>query len=574
MAFWCRINRFKLKHFPNQIAPRHYFGIPNASSLNSNASHTNPSIFEKPYWVIHSGPTSFCNNVRFFAAPVQAAKKEKKDTSGPRLNGNIQAPVIRLVAEEGLKEYFKFEDGKTVVISRSEALECARKLKLDLVEVQRNANPPVCKLMDFHREKYKQQLKEKDRAKSKSEVTLRKGDCKEVRFSGKTELKDLKMKADQIKRLMERGYRVKCRAMGKDQDLSGLLSRLSALIEDVSVVESGPLVRETEAHVVVRHIKFGMSKKGGGKKFKVLGDTSAEVQKATTAQATANSIGPTEELSSTENDSETEEEILSDEADLPISSSMESRDENLKDNKNAWSVVDSSDNFDEVFHLGDDVNGVISGSTDKQLTTAQESTSPLSSVNVSDLLHPTPVPEFTRANQVPSSPQGPFIRTENRYKGSEPRNQFPPTKPLDNRGPGMRDSVRLEPQFPNQRRQPPVDMNFSPPVAESRQVGTDASVFRNSKLPPNNMPKREPNPPSASSTPASSYGLFSTPIAPGEQGVPAEVRSTPISPNKNLPNLNSDDRQRPGPNTGGQKGWGVFSQGNSNAMPSRSSKPN
>ena len=345
-------------------------------------------------------------------------------------------------------------------------------------------------------------------------------------------------------------------------------------IEDVSVVESGPLVRETEAHVVVRHIKFGMSKKGGGKKFKVLGDTSAEVQKATTAQATANSIGPTEELSSTENDSETEEEILSDEADLPISSSMESRDENLKDNKNAWSVVDSSDNFDEVFHLGDDVNGVISGSTDKQLTTAQESTSPLSSVNVSDLLHPTPVPEFTRANQVPSSPQGPFIRTENRYKGSEPRNQFPRTKPLDNRGPGMRDSVRLEPQFPNQRRQPQVDMNFSPPVAESRQVGTDASVFRNSKLPPNNMPKREPNPPSASITPASSYGLFSTPIAPGEQGVPAEVRSTPISPNKNLPNLNSDDRQRPGPNTGGHKGWGVFSQGNSNAMPSRSSKPN
>ena len=64
MAFWCRINRFKLKHLPNQIVQRYYLG-------NSNASHTNPCVAEKPYWVIHSGPISFCNNVRFFAAPVQ-----------------------------------------------------------------------------------------------------------------------------------------------------------------------------------------------------------------------------------------------------------------------------------------------------------------------------------------------------------------------------------------------------------------------------------------------------------------------------------------------------------------------
>ncbi|KAL4616291.1 hypothetical protein ACB092_07G188200 [Castanea dentata] len=50
---------------------------------------------------------------------------------------------------------------------RKEAPECGGELKLDLVEVQRTANPPVCKLMDFHGEKYKKQLKEKDRAKSK-----------------------------------------------------------------------------------------------------------------------------------------------------------------------------------------------------------------------------------------------------------------------------------------------------------------------------------------------------------------------------------------------------------------------
>ncbi|KAK7854526.1 translation initiation factor if3-1 [Quercus suber] len=92
MAFWCRINWFKLKHLPNQIVQRYYLG-------NSNASHTNPCVVEKRYWVIHSGPISFCNNVRFLAAPVQAAKKEKKDTSGLRLNGQIQAHFVRLVTE-------------------------------------------------------------------------------------------------------------------------------------------------------------------------------------------------------------------------------------------------------------------------------------------------------------------------------------------------------------------------------------------------------------------------------------------------------------------------------------------
>ena len=61
MAFWCRINWFKLRHLPNQIVQRYYLG-------NSNASHTNPCVVEKPYWVIHSGPISFCNNVRFLAA--------------------------------------------------------------------------------------------------------------------------------------------------------------------------------------------------------------------------------------------------------------------------------------------------------------------------------------------------------------------------------------------------------------------------------------------------------------------------------------------------------------------------
>ncbi|XP_059449240.1 translation initiation factor IF3-1, mitochondrial [Corylus avellana] len=585
MGFYRRINRFKLKHYSHQIE-RYYLGIPNGASLNSNASKTSPCVVDKPYWVIHSGSTCFCNSVRFFAAPVQAKLKTEKGTNAPRMNGQIKASIVRLVTEKGHEK-----------VSMYEALERAKKLKLDLVEVQRNADPPVCKLMDFHREKYKQQLKEKDRAKSKSEVSLRKGDCKEVRFSGKTELKDLKMKADQVIRLMERGYRVKCRAMGKEgQDLGGLLNRLSALIEEVAVVESGPAVRETEAHVIVRHVKFGTSKKGGGKKLKV------------TAPAAVDSVGPLEQLSFVESGLEAEEEILSDEDDLPISSSMEITDKTLEKKKNAWSVVDSSDDFEKVFHFDDDVNGVASRSTDKQLKTAQEIASPSSNVNVLDFSHPSPLPNFTRANQAPSFPQGPSFGTENRHKRTEPKNQFSsrlePQFPNQRRQPPVdmnfspsvaegrqvgtdasssrnlrvppnQFSSRLEPQFPNQRRQPPVDMNFSPSVAEGGQVGTDASASRNIRVPPNNMPKREPSPPGAPSTPSPGYGIFSSPNASG-RGVAAEVhRQSEGNPHDSPRNLGATgDSQRSGLDKGGPKAWGIFSRDSSNVVPNRISKPN
>jgi len=57
---------------------------------------------------------------------------------------------------------------------------------MDLVEVDRKSDPPVCKIMDFHKEKYKKETKEKERLKTKSAIVLRGGENKEVRFKGKT----------------------------------------------------------------------------------------------------------------------------------------------------------------------------------------------------------------------------------------------------------------------------------------------------------------------------------------------------------------------------------------------------
>ncbi|CAN6330035.1 unnamed protein product [Urochloa humidicola] len=215
---------------------------------------------------------------RHFAAPpgTQANRKGGKDDddekAGLRINNAITAPFVRLVTD----------DGHTVV-PRHEALQRASRMDMDLVEVDRKSKPPVCKVMDFHKEKYKKETKAKEQLKTKSAIVLRGGENKEVRFKGKTELKDLMVKANAITKLMERGYRVKCMAMpsgNEGEDLGAPLYRLLGLIQDVSIVESGPHLDSKHAYVIVRHVKFA-TKKGGKKASKAMED----VEKGTRSAA-------------------------------------------------------------------------------------------------------------------------------------------------------------------------------------------------------------------------------------------------------------------------------------------------
>ncbi|KAL2937041.1 Translation initiation factor IF3-1 mitochondrial [Bienertia sinuspersici] len=280
MALISKIKEFKPNYIIHHIK-RHYFQIPAHRFVNQTTSQRLPANYfltNTPTirTIFKSNEDLFNFRVRFFAAPVQIKKKEEAiNPSRPRLNDEIKVDVIRLV-----------DGDEHTILSRHEALDHAKQLKLDLVEVDRNAKPPVCKIMDYNREKYKKQVKEKERAKIKSAGSLKRGDCKEVRFSAKTELKDLKMKADAVKRLMERGYRVKCSATGsEDQDLVGLLTQLATMIEDVVFVESGPKMGKDQAYLIVRHIKFGPSKKGGKKSSKDNTSATPEIRNAATASS-------------------------------------------------------------------------------------------------------------------------------------------------------------------------------------------------------------------------------------------------------------------------------------------------
>ncbi|KAG8368066.1 hypothetical protein BUALT_Bualt15G0006700 [Buddleja alternifolia] len=264
MALWSRVRQLKFKfnllpkefnrcfslnHGPNIVANQHI----RSSTLIPVQNHAN--------LVAPNSQLEFFSKVRFYAAPLKYTQMEEKD-AGPRLNEQITTPFLRLVTDEG-----------HTVISRYEALARAKSLNLDLVEVDKDAKPPVCKIFDYDKEKLLQESKDKERPK-KSKSGLKKG-IKEVRFAAKITQNDLEMKANLVKRQLESGYRVKCMANfpkskankpTDNLDLEPLLSRFSELIKDFAIVESEPNVQKDKAFIIVRHAKFGPSKKGPGKK--------------------------------------------------------------------------------------------------------------------------------------------------------------------------------------------------------------------------------------------------------------------------------------------------------------------
>ncbi|CAN6544688.1 unnamed protein product [Malus baccata var. baccata] len=494
MAFWSRIGQSKLRQLSYQSKT-----IPYASLINPTATHSKAFVSEIPHLIPHGRPTDFGSKVRFFAAPVQFqtnTKKVEQSTSGPRLNEKITAEFVRLVLDE---EHF--------IVSRREALERARTLDLDLVEVEARADPPVCKIMDFHKEKYKKELREKNKLKIKSDKTLR-ADSKEVKFSPKTEAKDLKMKADMVKRFMEKGYRVKCTASdAEDKDLGELFSRLTVLIEDVALIECEPtLGKGKEAFIIVRHVKFGPSKKGGAKK--TVEKTSPEAQKKGSEDA----------------------------------SGVTSQVDNPTVPQRASSQSDISD--PDKLHV----------------TPTRACTAPLPS---RESFYGT---QNRHGNNESRNPYSPTRGMDNRGAGMrEPHTSyqrtgtptdlpFSPARGMDNRGPGMR-----EPHTPYQRTGTPTPP-FSP-VGEPRQAQTNAPVFRKSNPPPNDIPKQEPSSPSTPRTPGIGFGIFSNPKgdAPARQGVSERIPS-----DSNSPGSRPDSSQRPGTSTStdkvGQRGFGIFSR--------------
>ena len=155
----------------------------------------------------------------------------KKDT-GPRVNAAITAPNVRLVDEDGEMQG---------VIEISKAIEMAEDAGLDLVEVSPNADPPVCKILDYGKYKYEQQKKANEARKKQKTV-----DVKEVKMSPRIEENDYNVKMRNAKRFLENGDKVKVsmRFRGREmahQDIGrDIFTRIREELEELSTIELEP----------------------------------------------------------------------------------------------------------------------------------------------------------------------------------------------------------------------------------------------------------------------------------------------------------------------------------------------
>ncbi len=125
-------------------------------------------------------------------------------------------------------------------MSLADALAAAEERGLDLVEVSPNANPPVCRIMDFGKFKYQQSKKAAEAKKKMARVEL-----KEVKMRPKTEEHDFQVKIRNARRFLEEGNKVKVTIMFRGREVThpefgyGLLERAAKELADLGQVEGG-----------------------------------------------------------------------------------------------------------------------------------------------------------------------------------------------------------------------------------------------------------------------------------------------------------------------------------------------
>lgn len=127
------------------------------------------------------------------------------------------------------------------VLPISQALEQAAQHGLDLVEVAPEANPPVCRIMDFGKYKYLQARRQKEARKKQTIIQV-----KEVKMGPKTDAHDFDFKAKHVRRFLEGGNKAKVTVRFKGREMAHtelgwkILNRMAQAVADVAVIEHQP----------------------------------------------------------------------------------------------------------------------------------------------------------------------------------------------------------------------------------------------------------------------------------------------------------------------------------------------
>jgi translation initiation factor IF-3 len=160
-------------------------------------------------------------------------------------------------------------DGSQIgIVSVQDALRRAQELDLDLVEVAPNADPPVCRIMDYGKFKYERDVRQKEARKKQSRIEV-----KEMKMRPKIDPHDYGTKKGHVERFLKQGARVKITIMFRGREMAHtelgrkLLDRLTEDLRELATVDTYPKLDGRNMTMVVAPVKRQVARaetSGGG----------------------------------------------------------------------------------------------------------------------------------------------------------------------------------------------------------------------------------------------------------------------------------------------------------------------
>jgi translation initiation factor IF-3 len=166
----------------------------------------------------------------------------QKKEDAHRINHRINAPMVRVVGE-GIE---------TGVFPIQKALDIAESMGLDLVEISPQADPPVCKVIDYKKFLYEQKKKQKEMKAKAAKVEV-----KEIRFGPQTDDHDYAFKKNHAIRFLQEGAKVKAFVFFKGRSIvfkeqgEVILLRLATELEEYGKVEQLPMLEGKKMQMVI-----------------------------------------------------------------------------------------------------------------------------------------------------------------------------------------------------------------------------------------------------------------------------------------------------------------------------------
>ena len=167
----------------------------------------------------------------------------KKDSKRARLNEDITAPEVRLIGADG---------AQVGVVELSTALESAQQASLDLVEISPDAEPPVCKIMDYGKHVF--DIKKKLALQKKKQKQTQ---VKEMKFRPGTDEGDYQIKLRSLVRFLENGDKAKVTLRFRGREMAHkelgmeMMQRVEADLSELAQVEQYPKLEGRQMTMVM-----------------------------------------------------------------------------------------------------------------------------------------------------------------------------------------------------------------------------------------------------------------------------------------------------------------------------------